>query len=595
MLRHGEQVKSKSSSLWPAVSKAEPPIPTLRGPEIFEPEWKPFTALLTKELAKPLPRTFRDLASMRQRLSQCFSNLKNSVEWEGVPAVLRDSPFDGKTLESIRAAKNWLRQRIDADIECRSVGDISLKYNVFILHGFERHGFAPARNSPLVDGVTLRERLEILLALGPPVACSHFSPERTQAINLWSPVGVILADGIVLGAHVGDAGSQAEGAHARSTSRGGPPWIHDQMNLVVEHNYPQTEESWPPHRYSELLVAAPVASGLYLYRSDSGLQHSEEFYADEELERSMKQLAEDYNLPLYVIDKGVIEKEMSPEHRTISPCPAATVLSSPLRITPTRRDEIISSWLSNTPFRHDFEDAEQFENLTHGFTNYNLVNSATLQSKYSQQGPLSEYFGVRLACYERDRTLQYLDLVKATFRFTEGVFQAEYTSARGAKTYPAPSVHVFLPLGYGDMPSDRLEALLKEDSPHQAFLQMFGEGASAMVHRSLPAAITASPTFCLEKYLESSIELCEVDSILLKGWLINWSELLFGYAMEAARHGDVTVEKEVIGLVEIYFSDATVRYAEAKMNFLGRVSSEGIRISKEECRQVLDIEASEVG
>jgi hypothetical protein len=367
------------------------------------------------------------------------------------------------------------------------------------------------------------------------------------------------------------------------------------MNFVVEHNYPQTEESWPPHRYSELLVAAPVVSGLYLYRSDSGLQHSEEFYADEELERSMKQLAEDYNLPLYVIDKGVIEKEMSPEHRTISPCPAATVLSSPLRITPTRRDEIISSWLSNTPFRHDFEDAEQLENMTHGFTNYNLVNRATLRSKSSQHELESEFLGVRLACYERDRTQQYLDLVKATFRLLEGVLQAECISARGAKTYPAPSVHVCLPLGFGDMPSEQLEALLKIDSPHRAFLQVFDDGASAMVHRSLPVAITANRRFSLEKYLESSIELREVDSILLKGWLVNWSELLFGYAMEAARHGDVTVEKEVIGLVEIYFSDAASRYAQAKMNFLNRVSSEGIRISKEECRQVLNIEECDVG
>lgn len=137
-----------------------------------------------------------------------------------------------------------------------SVNNITTKTDSFVIHTIAT-GFSISDNSPLKDGVSRKERVEILRSFNPELCCSTIQrgvPQTSNDFGL-SDVGVIIGSGLITHASSSDNGSRVDRDGNRNVIKIGD--LQDEVESVIKNR--KNDDS-----YNEILVNNPKIAGLYI-------------------------------------------------------------------------------------------------------------------------------------------------------------------------------------------------------------------------------------------------------------------------------------------------------------------------------------------
>lgn len=234
----------------------------------------------------------------------------------------------------------------EAERKKRDVATIAREYGVTFVHALRPGGMRnPDDNSILREGVDWDQKLDIVLTLEPPIACSTLKPGDTKD-NLWHGMGVILNGGSVDHAGPTDAGSVSDTVGGRTNDSGLDEDIGSQVTRAIKDR--------PENDYNEFNIRDPKVAGLFVCR-EPGFKYSEDisFFPDEALAAK----AERCGLPLFVVVAGEVwHGQFDVGTRKIRPTRLANldeIHGQPGNLPPEQKDLMLEKLFEDNPFNLD--------------------------------------------------------------------------------------------------------------------------------------------------------------------------------------------------------------------------------------------------
>ncbi|MBT4447152.1 MAG: hypothetical protein HOD06_00215 [Candidatus Komeilibacteria bacterium] len=181
-------------------------------------------------------------------------------------------------------------QEYEKEKEIRDVSNIMRDNNVAFIHAI-RPDFVPDDNSLLQEGATWRSKLDITLSLDPVLSTSTIKEGDTRE-KMWGGMGVLLKGGLVQRAYAHDGATVATGTKSRAS--------HDAPIMPISQEI--NEALGGSHNYNEFVVDSGEVAGYYVcIDRNTGIMRYDLDSADNIIE-----VIEEMNMPLYVIEGGVI-------------------------------------------------------------------------------------------------------------------------------------------------------------------------------------------------------------------------------------------------------------------------------------------------
>lgn len=166
-----------------------------------------------------------------------------------------------EVLTDIKAQDELEQPKQEAEKEFARVGEVCLRYNVFIVHGTDPNFVSPTGPLEAQQPIGWKEKIDKLIneASSLSLSCSTINGPNKETKDdqskFWTPIGVILREGAIGAAFSKDAGSMkaADGSRVYAQS--------DQASAIN-----QRIEEAITHRdkyYNELLVSDAEIAGIY--------------------------------------------------------------------------------------------------------------------------------------------------------------------------------------------------------------------------------------------------------------------------------------------------------------------------------------------
>ncbi|MCX6742456.1 MAG: hypothetical protein NTX24_04790 [Candidatus Pacearchaeota archaeon] len=202
------------------------------------------------------------------------------------------------------------------------ISEIMQKYSnqgVVFIHALDPIGFSGYESWSLIrKGVSLQDRMNILLGLEPYIAASTITPGVGDKI--WKGIGVILNGGDITYACPGSACSISKGIYDRVTSIGAQiprGQLDTDIDVAVKREYesPTTLSSeYLIKEYNEFGVKNPKVAAFYI-SLDSKFKNS---ISTSTALKYIQEICANLGLPLYTIKDGRIYEIKSIEYKTNS-------------------------------------------------------------------------------------------------------------------------------------------------------------------------------------------------------------------------------------------------------------------------------------
>ena len=293
-----------------------------------------------------------------------FFGMEENIQREvrGIPPeyisddVLRMTPERMEEILQNLRVQGERRTYLERVARERSLKKVVNEYGVAFVHSMTpylaRRG---SGNSILQQNVTLRDQIEIVLTIQPPLSTSTIK-EGDSA--MWGEVGVFLSGGRIAKARGRDDGTVAMSPQRRKSSqgRGGvdiAEGLSEDSNLRQEiRRAIQKQDSGINKPYNELVVYSPEISGVYV-NIDRNIPGSENYQSPEQV----FEVLQEFKMPLYITDSsgrfyrgqiraGVFEKGDEISYKDI--------LQSSCSISLEDRERNLERWIDDPPFNLDF-------------------------------------------------------------------------------------------------------------------------------------------------------------------------------------------------------------------------------------------------
>lgn len=192
-----------------------------------------------------------------------------------------------------------------------SVNNISTKTDSFVIHTIAT-GFSISDNSPLKDGVSRKDRVEILRSFNPEICCSTIQRGVKQTSNDFglSDVGVIIGSGLITHASSSDDGTQVDRDGNRNIRKIGN--LQNEVETVIRNR--KEDDS-----YNEILVKNPKIAGLYI-----SFDKEQKFNEDNVNYTNLS-----FNSPDKIIDKIKTVQDMANDQE--NPLPVFAIINGQVR------------------------------------------------------------------------------------------------------------------------------------------------------------------------------------------------------------------------------------------------------------------------
>lgn len=263
-----------------------------------------------------------------------------------------------------------------------SVNNITTKTDSFVIHTIAT-GFSISDNSPLKDGVSKNDRVEILRGFNPEICCSTIQRGVPQTANDfgYSDVGAIIGSGMITHASTGDAGSRVDRDGNRKTI--GKDDLQSSVESVIK-------ERQPDDNYNEILVKNPSIAGLYIsFDKDQTFNESKVNYTD-------------VNSPEKLIEKIKMVQDMANDKE--NPLPVFAIINGQVRDVHFNIDELSKyTDKNNSELRSEWKKMSDEELFSDKFMKLGHEYGPNDLSNYSKRNELSNERKIELV--EKNQSL----------------------------------------------------------------------------------------------------------------------------------------------------------------------------------------------
>ena len=297
----------------PLPKMIPPPLPVWRGPP------PPPLPTWTGPLPPPLP------ASAHMTSPQLPMGVPNYTE------TIQPPPLPSQSVEYTNTSR--MKERTTMNSDKRSVEQISLRNNAFIVHTIAESGDAQHHNenSNVSGKATYGDDMDIMLALEPSVSASSVTPGKKA--QLWTGDGFILGGGQISEAGGSDQGTIAHGIK----KRGNKTSSLEEIDEVVGRNkgwHRETYEKSGTFGMNELVVNNSQVFGFFQQaekdldgrywmfstetKKDSDMAKRMRKYGSTAFDNNMQNYrhrfatAQEHGIPLYIMTP---EREVYEYHR----------------------------------------------------------------------------------------------------------------------------------------------------------------------------------------------------------------------------------------------------------------------------------------